>query len=109
MRCRMRDYRIRPPKDAQQQADGIVCEHIVWRLSPSGRWAPDNGEPGLAFVAGVMHYYPEVECRCRGASTCVSRISAAKTLSQGVGSANGRMIRAKRVIDPVIDKGTRRG
>jgi len=102
-RCKMRDYRCRPPKYAQAEADRMIGDKKVWRLAPNGRWAPDNGEPGLAFAAGVMHYYPEVICGCFGNDNCVSRRSAAKCLEQ-FSTANGRMVRATRVR-PRVDDG----
>lgn len=97
-RCRLRDYVCRPPRDAQAQADSCVGDRIVYRLDPNGRWAPDDGRPGLAFAAGTMHYYPDVGCQCFGADTCVSRRSGSKVSSQ-FGSANGRPVRARKRKD----------
>lgn len=89
----MRDYVCRPPADAQQEANRTVGDGIVWRLGLNGKWAPDNGAPGLAFAAGVIHYYPDINCGCFGSGNetekCISRRSAAKVLQQ-VSCANGR-------------------
>ena len=92
-RCKMRDYVCRPPRDAQAEANSMIGDHLVWRLDPSGRWAPDNGQPGLAFAAGSMHYYPDVECDCCFADSCVTSRSSAKVLTQ-VSCANGRGVKA---------------
>lgn len=94
-RCKMRDYVCRPDKCAQAEAARVSGDGIVWRLSPNGRWAPDNGEPGLAFAAGCVHYYPDVACRCWGLDVCVSTLSSRKCLGQ-CSTANGVARRATR-------------
>jgi hypothetical protein len=90
-RCRMRDYRCRPPKDAQREANSCVGDKLVLRLDARGRWAKDNGKPGLGFSAGVMGYYPDIDCGCFGgdADRCVRRIVMNKTVSR-FSCANGR-------------------
>jgi hypothetical protein len=63
-RCSRRGHLIRPSKKDLWRAANDVSNGVVWRLGPKGRWALDNGEPGLAFTAGIMAYYPDVECNC---------------------------------------------
>ena len=104
-RCPKRDYVCRPPKDAQRQADMMVGPSIVWRLDPkTGRWAPDNGKPGLAFAAGCMHYYPDVECDCSWSDTCVQERSATKCLSQYSKCSPHSWARAMRELPAADDR-----
>jgi hypothetical protein len=81
-RCRMRDYRCRPPKDAQRIADQYVGDKLVLRLDERGRWDKDNGKPGLAFSAGVFAWYPEVECGCYISDKCIAQIAMQKTVER---------------------------
>ena len=90
-RCKRRDNLIRPPaKELQREAD-MVVEGRVQRLTPQGRWVPDDGvSPGLAFTAGVVFWYPGPYCGCTNSDQCLNNIARNHVSAHySYGSANG--------------------
>jgi hypothetical protein len=89
MKCHHRDYLIRPPKEAIAAAARSVGGAIILRLGLNGQWAPDNGEPGLAFTAGHMGYYPRVPGPWRACGwDCTARLATGKACER-TGAGNG--------------------
>ena len=90
-RCKRRDHLIRPLAKELQHEASVVVEGRVQRLTPRGRWVPDDGvSPGLAFTAGVVFWYPGPDCYCFGNDRCLNEIARNHVSAHySYGSANG--------------------
>lgn len=100
MACKRRAHLIRPSAEQLKQDAARAVWGRVQRLTPAGRWVPDDGvSPGLAFTAGVIAYYPGPDCNCyasfseRTRARCVSEMAMKHvTAHYPYGCANGREV-----------------
>ena len=93
MTCHHRKFLIRPPAGAAMAAARSVGGSTVLRLGLNGQWAPDNGEPGWAFTAGCMGYYPRIPGPWRPCGDgCTARLATGKACER-TGAGNGIEVR----------------
>lgn len=62
----------RPARDAVGARHKLRSGLVLWRLGLDGRWRPDNGDPGLAFIGRRLQLKGESEfvvwvahCACK--------------------------------------------